>query len=169
MANRGVFFALNPLVEQKLLTAKDDFALLGVIQADLEEDWDEEWLQDTEDAWNALHRCLTDGTLRGKSGSPLEKCVLGGRQLHKGNDYTASYLTAAEVKAVAEALRPITREWYRSRYFGMKKASLLHWYGYESPINKKDFETTWTYLMATRILFQKAAQAGRAMMFTVDR
>jgi hypothetical protein len=169
MADRGVFFAVNPLLEKILLTAKDDDALLGMIQADLEEDWDVDWLQDVEDAWDALHRCLTDGTLRGKSGSPFEKCVLGGRQLYAGKDYTASYLTAAEVKSMADALHPITREWLRQRFFGLKKISLLNWHGYDGPIDEKDFETTWNSFAETKIFFRKVAQAGMAMVFTVDR
>jgi len=169
MADRGVFFALNPLVEQKLLAAADDYALLGTIQADLEEDWDEDWLQDVEDAWDAIHRCLADGSLRCKSGAVLEKCVLGGRQLHKGLEYTASYLTPAEVKQIARELQPITRDGFRERYFALKKRSLFNPYGYERPIDQKGFETAWTYLIATRIFFQKVAQAGMGMVFTVDR
>jgi len=169
MANRGVFFALNPLMEKKLLAAKNDDDLLGMIQADIEEDWDQEWLCDIEDAWDPLHRCLTDGTLRGRSGSPLEKCVLGGEQLHQGKKYTASYLNAEEIKSMAGGLQAITRGWLRSRYFGMKKASLLNLHGYDHPLDEKDFEITWTSFMATRTFFQKAAQAGRAVIFTVDR
>jgi len=169
MANRGVFFALNPLLEKKLLAAGNDDDLLGLIQADLEDDWDREWLCNLEDAWDPLHRCLTDGTLRGKSGSPLEKCVLGGAQLHLGKKYTASYLTADEVKEMAGRLQRVTREWLRPRYFGMKKASLFHLHGYDKPCDEKDFELTWIGLAETRSFFQKAAQAGRAIIFTVDR
>jgi len=169
MANKGIFFALPPLEEKRLLTAEDDDALLGVIQADLVDEWDVERLQDVEESWNALHRCLSDGTLHCKGNSPLVKCVLGGRQLYSGKDYTASYLTAEEVKAMAAALTPISRQWFRKKYFGMEKYSFFHWNGYQGKIDVKDFETTWLRFTETRAFFQQMATNGLAMLFTVHR
>src|SRR5512141_534136 len=115
MACRGVFFALSVADEKKVLAAASDEALIEVIQEDIEERWDAEWLVEVDKAWDAMHRCLGDGSL--SSGpTPLFMCVLGGRQLHEGDDYIVSYLSGAEVKTVATALVGIDREWFARRY-----------------------------------------------------
>jgi hypothetical protein len=83
MACRGVHFALSAGEQQRLLAAAgDDDAVLSVILEDIEQRWDNDWLQETDKAWDAIHRCLTDGTLSFESISPFHKCILGGRQLY---------------------------------------------------------------------------------------
>jgi hypothetical protein len=121
MSCRGVYFALTEDDVKKLIAADGDEAVVEVIQEDIEKRWDKDWLQETDKAWDAMHRCLTDGTLKCKGKSILEKCVLGGKQLHKGCDYIVSFLTPNEVKEVSEALKPISQGWLRTKYFGLKK------------------------------------------------
>jgi hypothetical protein len=169
MACRGVYFALSNDEAQKLLNAKGDAAVLAVIQEDIEERWDEEWLQMTDKSWEGMHRCLGDGTLCCKGNSILEKCVLGGRQLHKGNRYIVSFLSPEEVIEVSKALEPIDKSWIRQRFFGLKKTFL--WFDISSyePIDEQEFEYIWEYMDLTKSFFQKAAKAKRAIIFSVDQ
>jgi hypothetical protein len=52
--------------------------------ADIEERWDERFLGETDKAWDAIHHCLTDGTLAWGNGMfPLNRCILGGEQLYR--------------------------------------------------------------------------------------
>lgn len=162
MACRGVHFALRADEAARLLAARDDEALVEVLQEEIEERWDAEWLCETDKAWDAIHRCVGDGSLVA-DGSMLGKCVLGGRQLHRGDDYVISYVTPAEVAAIAVELEFVDRPWLRQRYDGIPS------HGYDGPFGDEDFEYTWNNLQDLRLLFRKAAAAGRSMVFTVDR
>ena len=46
---------------------------------------------------------------------PLNHCICGGRQLIQGDEYTVSYVTAAQAKDVAPTLSGITKPWMRQR------------------------------------------------------
>jgi hypothetical protein len=165
-----VYFALGEDDAKALIAANGDAAVIEVIQEDIEERWDEAWLRETDKAWDAMHRCLTDGKLACKGKSILEKCVLGGKQLHEGDEYIVSFLTPSEVKAVSEALKPIEQAWFREKYFALKKKFL--WFDltdYDGPIGEEDFAYTWGYFEETRAFFEKANKAGRAVIFTVDQ
>lgn len=69
MACRGVHFAIDNKAYEKLLTAGSDDAVIEIVQEEIEEEWDEKWLRETDKAWDAIHRCLTDGKLEWDSGS----------------------------------------------------------------------------------------------------
>ncbi len=170
MGCRGVYFALTENDVQKLVGANNDAEVLEIVQEDIEERWDKEWLQETDKAWDAIHRCLTDGTLVCKGKSILEKCVLGGKQLHQGNNYIVSLLNPTEVKEVSEALKSINEDLLRKKYFGLKKKFL--WFDitrYDGPIGEEDFSYTWSYFEAIRMFFGKASKADRSVIFTVDQ
>ena len=62
MACRGVFFALTEAQQTTLDSASDDDEVMGAIE-DIEEAWDKENLAECDKAWDAMHRCLADGTL----------------------------------------------------------------------------------------------------------
>ena len=84
-------------------------------QNKIEDRWDREWLVETDKAWDAIHRCLTDGTLR-VGRSPLHNCILGSESLHEGDGYIVNFLEPDEVKEVAEAIKDIDRGQMRGRY-----------------------------------------------------
>jgi len=49
---------------------------LDYIQEKIERPWDQEPLLETDKAWDAIHRCLTDGSLEVvRSSSPLGKLI----------------------------------------------------------------------------------------------
>jgi hypothetical protein len=60
----GVHFALDAADQQRILGAASDDALLVVIQEDIEQRLgNDEFSFQTDEAWDAIHRCLTNGKL----------------------------------------------------------------------------------------------------------
>ena len=117
----------------------------------------------TDKAWDAIHRCLTDGTLRNGQG-PLGWCILGGEQLHQDASYNISLLTPEQVQQVAEALQ-LTKEWMRARFFKIDPAD----YGTAGMLRDEDFDYTWDWFEGVRDYYSKAAAEGRWSIFTVDQ
>ena len=170
MACRGVYFALTKEEEEKILNYSDDNSVIEFIQEEIEEKWDEEWLQETDKAWDAMHRCLTDGTLTCKGKNLLEKFVLGGKQMHMDSSYIVSYITNDEVKALSSAIAKITKNDMKKKYFSLKKKWLfIDLTDYDGPINEDDFNYTWDYFNMTREFFMKVANTDRSIIFTVDQ
>ena len=103
MTARGVLFALNNAQQDRLSSAEGDDEVMASI-SEIEECWDREWLFETDKGWDAIHRCLTDGRLEYDNGAPpLKLCILGGYQLHEGDDYIVSVTPDEQVAAVAAA------------------------------------------------------------------
>ena len=94
MACRGVHFAIDATIAQRLLASVgDDEALMAVVE-EIEQAWDGDHVAESDKAWDAIHRCLTDGELLYDNGEyPLNRVVVGGQQLHEGDDYTVSYVS----------------------------------------------------------------------------
>lgn len=170
MSCRGVFFALTKEEEAKLLAAPSSDAAVEIITEEIEERWDRNWLVEMDKSWDAVHRCLGDGSLRTSQRSLAAKAVLGGRQLSSRADWIISYLTADEVKQVADAIIRIDEPEFRRRYFGLKKKFL--WFDrtqYEGPIGEEDFQYSWSNFEEMRLFFSKVAAAHRAIVFSVDQ
>lgn len=170
MACRGVHFALKKGQEEKLLSLETDAEVMEYVQEELEEAWDEPWVLETDKAWDAIHRCLTDGSLQSKGNDIREKCILGGRSLYEGDDYIISYITADDVRAVSEVIEDIDEQTFRGKFFGLKKKFL--WFDrtdYQGPLDEDDFEYSRANFEELRVFFKKAADAGYAMIFTVDQ
>jgi Domain of unknown function (DUF1877) len=158
----GVHFAITPEQEFSLTTADDDgdSDMVGELLEELEESWDDDASKvDTDKAWDAIHRCLTDGTLDPDSGEyPLSHAVLGGRHLH--DDYYVVYVSAAEVRDVAHALRGVDRTWLRQRFDAIDDPD------YRGAQDDADFEYTWENFVDVQAFYDRAAAAGRAVIFT---
>jgi len=163
MSARGVHFALTPTQAKQLLAAKSDRKLMGLIDA-IEETWEQPFVVETDKAWDAMHRCLTDGSLLYVSGEyPLNHCICGGRQLIRGRDYTVSFVSRPQVKDVAAALAKVTKAWLRKRYDKIDPDDYD-----EVEMGDEDFRYTWDNFLAVRRFYKKAAEVGRAVIFTVD-
>lgn len=157
----GVHFAIGPDRERDLLAADDggDTETVAGLIEDIEESADDQLTESTDKAWDAIHRCLTDGTLDPDGGEyPLSHAVLGGRHLH--DDYYAVYVTAAEVRDVAAALRDIDREWLHRRFRAIDDPD------YRGAHDDWDFDYTWTNFVDVRTFYQRAADSGLAVLFT---
>jgi hypothetical protein len=163
MACRGVFFAITAEQQGKLLEAEDDEALMTVIET-IEEAWDAEHLTECDKSWDAMHRTLTNGRLDNGNGDyPLSHCVLGPRQLHKGDDYIVSLVEPSEVRDVSRALERVTEEWFLDRYRSLVPRDYALEYG------EIDMRYTWDWFQAVRELYRRAAAEQRAVLFTVDQ
>src|SRR5262245_4812996 len=137
MACRGVHFAPSRDEAGRLLAAEDNVAILAVVE-EIEEKWDEAWLAESDKAWDALHRSLSNGTLYYDEGEyPLNRTVLGGKHLYGGDDYVVAYVAPNEVKDVASALAPITPQELRTRYDAIDPDD------YDGSQGPEDFEATW--------------------------
>lgn len=154
----GVHFAITSEQERLLLAADDD--KVGEFLEELEESREDDALTvDTDKAWDAIHRCLTDGTLDPDSGVyPWSHTVLGGRHLHV--DYYVVYVSAAEVRDVAEALRTVDRTWLRRRFDSIDDRD------YDGAQDDEDFEYTWNNFVDVQTFYDRAAAADRSVLFT---
>ncbi len=83
--------------------------------------------------------------------------------MYEGDDYIICLVNPHEARDVAEALIPLTEEWFRDRYFGVVPRDYCPNYGEE------DFEYTWEWFQAVRDLYRKAAEQGKSVVFTVDQ
>jgi hypothetical protein len=163
MSGLGVHFAVTPAQAKALLAAKSDRALMVLVE-EIEDAWEEPYVVETDKAWNAIQRCLTDGTLLYVSGDyPLNHCICGGRQLVRRQEYTVSFVTAPQVKDVAAALGKVTKAWMRKRYDKLDPEDYD-----EVEIGDEDFAYTWKSFLDVRRFYKRAAEAGRAVIFTVD-
>jgi hypothetical protein len=163
MACLGVHFAPTADEAGRLLAAEGNDAILAVVD-EIEERWDEPWLAQSDKAWDAIHRCLSNGTLYYDEGEyPLNRTVLGGKHLYDGDDYVVSYVAPNEVKDIAAALAPMTEESFRARY------DLIDADDYDGEKGNEDFKYTWENFLGIRGLYKKAAAEGRAVVFTADQ
>lgn len=157
----GVHFAIDSDRADRLLAAADDEELLAVVE-EIEEAWDAAF--ETDKAWDALHRCLSDGTLDPEAGTPpLNRVFFGGRMLNEEDDYFVVLITPAEVAEIAAALATIEEAWLRERYFAIPDSD------YEGEKSEADWDYTRRQFEGLPEFFATAAQAGRHVIFTVDQ
>lgn len=83
------------------------------------EDEEHENSIDVDKAWHGIHYLLAGDSWGGEP--PLGNVVLGGTEIGDDVGYgPPRYLTADEVQAAAEALKPITPQMFRARYDASK-------------------------------------------------
>jgi Domain of unknown function (DUF1877) len=163
MACRGVLFAIDDETTERLLAAKSDDAVMEIVEA-IEEEWDGHFLEETDKAWDAMHRALSEGSLDPSAGSfPLNRAILGGKHLYQGEDYIVAFVTKDEVPAVASALASIDDDGMRQRYRDVVPSDYAAEYG------DQDREYTVENFRSVADLYSRAAKAGRAVIFTVDQ
>jgi hypothetical protein len=127
------------------------------------------WVQETDKAWDAIHRCLTDGTLR-EGDTPGHLCVLGATDYFwvvrdDGQiEWIVNLLDPADVRRAADAIRGIDRAELRRRYEGIDPEA-----SYCFGKSEDDFEYTWSWFPHLQAFFQRAADAGRWMVFLADQ
>lgn len=116
---------------------------------------------DCGDCWNAIHRCLSDGTLDPDVGDfPLNHLVLGGKRLFKGGDFYAVLVRPDIVPFVAESARDVKRNGLRDLYFKLDPQA----YGRE--LTEKEFDRVWAVFRQIQQLFDDAAADRAAVLFT---
>jgi hypothetical protein len=166
MACRAVLFAITEADVSRLLEAKGDDAVLEIVD-EIEEEWDERWLCQLDKAWDALHRCFTDGELGFDNGAyPLNHALLGGRQLYTGEDYIIALVLPQQVADVAQALQAIDEEELEKRYWCINRDN----YGFApNELCAEDLEYMLSWFAGLKPFYAKAAASGHAVIFTVDQ
>lgn len=154
---RGVHFALSDTELDELLAARGDEAVMEQIE-EIEERWEKDWLCETDSAWQAIHLALTSG----RAPRGLGRATLGGRQLYKGDDYVVALVQARDVPKVATGLAQLDEGSFRKLYDGIDVEQ------YGRPLSGEDFSYTWGWFLTLRAFWKRAAEAGRAVVFTVD-
>ena len=117
---------------------------------------------ETGTAWNAIHRCLTEGELDPAGGDfPLNHAVLGGKQLHKGDDYAAVLVRPDMTRFIADGLAEVKEEDFRAKFFALPAS-------YGQPINEKEFIAVWLAIQNLKVFYEAAAENLEAVVFTAS-
>jgi hypothetical protein len=112
--------------------------------------------------WGILHRCLSDGTLDPKGGTPpLNRCFLGGRLL-VADGGIVNLVTPGQVREVASALAGLDGAWFRGRFAGL----FGHEYGGAVP--EADSERFVLPFEELKDFYRRAAIEGKAVVFVTD-
>jgi hypothetical protein len=158
----GVHLALTPDQARLLLAAGDDDALIDVLQK-LRAGSGQEWTVSSGRSWDAVHRCLSNGTIYYDEGEyPLNRAVLGGKHLYRGDERVVAYVPPEEVRDVASALSGITELAMRRRYDEIDPDD------YDGEHGDSDFRGAWERFRKVRELYLRAAAEGRSVVFAVD-
>lgn len=158
----GVHFAITAEQAAQLLAAEDDEALVDIVTDEIEEAW--ELVFETDKAWDALHRSLSNGTLScGEGEPPLNRVFFGGQVLNTEADYFVVLLTPEQVQELAPALAKVTEPWLRARYFDQPFPD------YQGEKSSEDWDYTFGNFKGLPEFFAQAAQAGRYVIFTVSQ
>lgn len=119
---------------------------------------------ESDKAWDAMHRVLTNGLLTWDGGVyPLNHAILAGELLYSGSDYIMSLKSPEQVKDIAAALDSIDQESFREKYFQLDAQD------YGSPLTEEDLEYTWEWFQNVRDLYRTASGVGRHVLFTADQ
>ena len=157
----GVHYAITAEQQEGLLKQAGDKAKMEYFGNEIEANWAEEHGQITDTAWEAIHCCLT-GTAKPdpKAGEPpLNLAILGGQQVLKSEkEHIIRLIEADQVKAVADALKPLDKAWMQ----GMFEK--------HSPDDGQDvIDVTWDWFEKLRKFYANAARNGRPVLFTADQ
>jgi len=167
MAFRGTLHALSPEHKRGLLASEDDAAVMAYVRrlgAAGSQALDDAGSQALDEAWEPVHRSLTDGYCRTDNGDyPLALAVLGGRQLHDGEDHIVSYVAPGEVHELIEALDEIDEAEFADRYF------LIDEEDYDVELDDEGLKVAWAAFTALRAFYERAAEHGQATVFVVDQ
>jgi hypothetical protein len=157
----GVYFAIDAHTAERLLAAADDEAVAALVE-EIEEEIAGVEHCDTDKAWDAIHRSLTDGYLGYDNGTyPLNAVILGGRHLYEGDDHIVTLLGPEQVREAATAATGVDREAFKAGYDQIDVAD----YGPE--FGDEDLAYTWSSFAELVAFLQRAAAADAHVIFTV--
>jgi hypothetical protein len=163
----GLHLALTTAEVAELKSFKDDSDRLEYFQSELEDGYfsqHADLIAESDKAWDAMHRALSDGELSYTSGPyPLRLAVIGGEPIYAADDYIMSLKSPLEVKDIAAAIAKVTKEELRRGYECINPDK----YGF--PKSEEDFEYTWDWFTHVVTFFQTAAAQGRHVLFTASQ
>jgi hypothetical protein len=174
MSGLGTHFAVTAEVPARLnrdrpFTGADVIEFIEYLDGQYAVLRTEGWVQPTENAWDGIHRSLTDGKL-GLASTPRHLCILGAterfwvRREDEQLEYIVNILEPGEVRRVTDAIRGVDRDELLRGYEGIDPDSF-----YALNMSEDDFEYTWDNFRSLRAFFERAADAGRWVVFRVDQ
>ncbi|WP_431113064.1 YfbM family protein [Variovorax paradoxus] len=166
MSCLGVHFALTREDAMALQAIDNDDDRLEFVTDEIEERYfeNENCLAESDKAWDAMHRALSDGSLSWTGGTyPLNHVVLGGSSLYGKGDYIMSLKTPSQVRDIAKALALIGEDEFRRCYDNINAEA------YGSDLSQEDFASTWESLVGVKALYEKALVEDRFVLFTADQ
>lgn len=169
MSCLGVHFALSNEEIEVLRQFDTDEKRLEHLQEVIEEQYmaredSPPLFAESDKAWDAMHRTLTDGELTWDGGEyPLNHTVLGGEPLYSGQDYIISAKNPEQVKDIAKALIDIDLDCFAAKY------RLIDHEDYGFPLEEADLEYTWEWFEGVRQLYITAALLDRCILFSADQ
>lgn len=140
MSCLGVHFALSNEDVVNIRAINNEQERLAYLQEEIEERYLDEpgtYAAESDKAWDAIHRTLTDGRLTWDGGAyPLNHVVLAGELLYTEDDYIMSLKSPTQVRDINTELENITKESFRKRYLSISPSE----YGME--LSDDDFSYT---------------------------
>lgn len=167
MSCLGVHFALSNEDVVNIRAINNEQERLAYLQEEIEERYLDEpgtYAAESDKAWDAIHRTLTDGRLTWDGGAyPLNHVVLAGDLLYTEDDYIMSLKSPTQVRDINTELENITKESFRKRYLSISPSE----YGME--LSDDDFSYTWEWFENVRQLYRRAAAENLHVLFTADQ
>lgn len=163
MVGKGYHIALTREHAKRLFGQKDDETLISFLE-ELKSSPEMKKggrILDLGTQWDPIHRCLTEGELDPTGGDfPLNTAILGGKQLHQGDDLAAVLIRPDMINFVAEALAEVKQQDFRTKFFALNQTS------YKGPLGEKEFVAIWLCLQNMKVFFEAAAENMEAVVFT---
>lgn len=166
MSGEGTYIVLTREDAQQLFSAKEDDAVRNVIDnlRKSPKHLENGLVLECGCDWDPIHRALTEGTLDPDGGEfPLDHCVLGGRQLHAGDDFEVIVIRPDIVPHVAAALHDLRRADFVENYMAIDPAD------YGKQPTEEEGDRIWSTLKLIRQMFEDAGNEHAAIAFTVKR
>jgi len=180
MVALGIHMALTDAEVAHLLGLSSDEEKYMYLN-ELDEHYDQRYVQDTEHAWDPIHRCLGDFppnteyfyaptsdkasyALPEDHGSPpLKWCILGGKRVSEDDRFAfIRLIEPQQVEALAEAMAGLDEAWLRDKYFE-------HCRGAWPEFGEDDFGYTLGHFEELRDWFARMAGNGRSVVFSADQ
>jgi len=167
MSCLGVHFSLSLEEVRQIRAIDDESERVDYLHNVIEEEYyrnQPERKAESDKAWDAMHRALSDGELTWHGGDyPLNLVVLGGDRLYKDSTFIMVLKTPDQVRDVAATLPSVTESEFRRRYFAINPET------YGCSPNEEDFGYTWDWFQGVREFWLRAAAEGRYVLFTADQ
>ena len=163
MAGRGVLFALESADERHMIAFPQARARIAWVAGVVEERWDASWLHEVDKLWFPVHFCLHGSSGFPQSGAPPEAlAIFGGMPLGVPDLYSIDYKDADLVRRISSALSKMRDDAVWAR------AGLVERKGYSGPKDANLQGAVVEEIHALAAFYARAAEALRAVIFTVD-
>jgi hypothetical protein len=163
MSGTGVLFALSTADDGHLRSLPDARARVGWVAKDIEERWDKDWLLAIDTLWFPVHYCLHGSSAYPLPGaSPEAKAIFGGEPLGMPKLYTIDYKSPLLTASIAKALGFMRDDAIWAR------AGLVERKDYQGPREENLQLAVVEAVHDLARFYRSAADAGRAVIFTVD-